>query len=468
MSIISLDGLNTLIDNLEEGVLFLDENRRVIAINKTAMNMFGQEHDASFIDQICPSELVGTECIRSCEQHGYCSLAQTKEHGKEARNIELQRPDNSTLSARMWAMQLSDSRGSAKCAIVLKNRTVERQLEEEVSERLRLGGLIGHSQPMQELYNRILRTATSEATVLIEGESGVGKELVARALHENSNRAKGPYMRVHCAALAENLLESELFGHARGAFTGADTARAGRFEAADGGTLLLDEIGEISPLIQVKLLRVLQEREVERLGENKPRKVNVRIIAATNRDLAAMVSAGTFREDLYYRLHVVPIQVPSLRERKDDISLLSSHLLSSMIQRYQSAEVQLSQDALQVLEAYHWPGNVRELANVLEYAMVHISGSKILPHHLPQEVQVGKPAPGAGIKPISSEMVSPALTRYYQRPSKEEEKATIVNMLQETGGNKTAAAEKLGMSRTTLWKRLKEYGLLKEGNSVIF
>lgn len=193
---------------------------------------------------------------------------------------------------------------------MLKNRTLERQLEEQVSERLRLGGLIGHSAPMQELYKQIVRAAVSEASVLIEGESGVGKELVSRALHENSNRDKGPYVRVHCAALAENLLESELFGHARGAFTGAETARAGRFEAADGGTLLLDEIGEISPQIQVKLLRVLQEREVERLGENKPRKVDVRIIAATNQDLAAMVRAGKFREDLYYRLRVLPLRVP--------------------------------------------------------------------------------------------------------------------------------------------------------------
>ncbi|HEC20148.1 MAG TPA: PAS domain-containing protein [Gammaproteobacteria bacterium] len=474
MSVISLDGLNTLIDNLEEGILFLDEERRVLAINKAAMDMFGR-NDEHFIDEICPSELVGTTCTQACDQRGYCSLAKTDNDGREMRDIELRRPDSTTLYLRMWAMSLAGSVGRAHCAIVLKNRTLERQLEEEVSERLRLGGLIGHTPPMQELYKQILRAAVSEASVLIEGESGVGKELVSRALHENSNRDKGPYVRVHCAALAENLLESELFGHARGAFTGAETARAGRFEAADGGTLLLDEIGEISPQIQVKLLRVLQEREVERLGENKPRKVDVRIIAATNRDLAAMVRAGKFREDLYYRLRVLPLRVPPLRERREDISLLASHLLSNIVRRGYGGEVRFSPQALQALEAYHWPGNVRELSNVIEYAMVHVNGAEILPHHLPQEVLSTSQAQQAplgvapseirvdGPKAMSAkpgEPLSLGLTRYYQRPSPEEEKAAIVRALQEAGGNKTAAAERLGMSRTTLWKRLKKYGLL--------
>ncbi len=475
MGVISLDGLNTLIDNLEEGILFLDKERRVLAINKAAMDMFGRD-DEHFIDELCPSELVGKTCIQDCDQRGYCSLAKTDTDGRQMRDIELRRADNTTLYLRMWAMSLAGSVGRAHCAIVLKNRTLERQLEEQVSERLRLGGLIGHSLPMQELYKQILRAAVSEASVLIEGESGVGKELVSRALHENSNRDKGPYVRVHCAALAENLLESELFGHARGAFTGAETARAGRFEAADGGTLLLDEIGEISPQIQVKLLRVLQEREVERLGENKPRKVDVRIIAATNRDLAAMVRAGKFREDLYYRLRVLPLRVPPLRERREDISLLASHLLSNIVRRGYGGEVRLSPQAVQALEAYHWPGNVRELSNVIEYATVHVSGTEILPRHLPQEVlatsQVRQQTPmgvalsevranGSKAMPaIADDSPNRALTRYYQRPSPEEEKAAIVQALHETGGNKTAAAERLGMSRTTLWKRLKEYGLL--------
>src|SRR3989304_2802442 len=240
---------------------------------------------------------------------------------------------------------------------------------------------------MQGLYQLILRAAASEATILISGESGTGKELVARALHENSSRASAPYIRVHCAALAENILESELFGHAKGAFTGATTARAGRFEAADGGTILLDEIGEISPAIQVKLLRVLQEREVERLGENQPRKVDVRIIAATHRDLAAMVEAGAFCAGLYCRLRVLPVNAPPLRERAGDITLLANQILGQLVNRYKREDMIISPEALERIDAYHWPGNVRELLNAMEYALVQTHGSTILERHLPPEVQ---------------------------------------------------------------------------------
>jgi transcriptional regulator with PAS, ATPase and Fis domain len=458
-----MQGLNILIENLEEGVLFLSKDRQVIAINKAALNILGYERE-KLINTQCPSVFLGTECARACEKRGHCSLVGGINHNagpaKEVRDIELQHADGSNVSLRMWAINLPADESLARVAVVLKNRTLERKLEEEVSERLHLGGLIGHSQPMQTLYKHILRTAASVANVLIEGESGAGKELVARALHDNSDRTQGPYIRVHCAALAENLLESELFGHARGAFTGADSARAGRFEAADGGTLLLDEIGEISPAIQVKLLRVLQEREVERLGENKSRKVDVRIIAATNRNLGAMVKAGKFREDLYYRLRVLPIKVPPLRERIDDIALLSDHLLSNMIKRYKRDEVHISQNALQALKDYHWQGNVRELVNTLEYALVQTDSATIEAYHFPPEVQVGATTK-ATITTIPIKTIATESPRYYQRPAHEDEKTTIIRTLQETNGNKTATAKALHMSRTTLWKRLREYGLDK-------
>lgn len=469
MTTISLQGLNMLLESLEEGVLFLGKDRQVVAINQAALDILGYARE-ELVNAQCPSVFLGTECARACEKRGHCSLVEgiRRDSGlkishdisqsREIRDIEMQRADGSNISLRMWAINLPASDSLARVAVVLKNRTLERELEEEVNERLHLGGLVGHSQPMQALYKHILRTAASVANVLIEGESGVGKELVARALHDNSDRAQGPYIRVHCAALAENLLESELFGHARGAFTGADSARAGRFEAADGGTLLLDEIGEISPTIQVKLLRVLQEREIERLGENKARKVDVRIIAATNRDLGAMVRAGQFREDLYYRLRVLPIKVPSLRERRDDIALLSDHLLGGMIQRYKRDEVQLSPGALQVLESYHWQGNVRELVNALEYALVQTDGATIEARHFPPEIQVGAiTQPTITVVPGKAAPID--LPRYYQRPSCEEEKAAIERALRETGGNKSATAKALHMSRTTLWKRLREYGL---------
>jgi transcriptional regulator with GAF, ATPase, and Fis domain len=310
---------------------------------------------------------------------------------------------------------------------------------------------------MRKLFQHILRAATSEATVLIEGESGTGKELVARSLHENSNRCRGPYVRLHCAALAESLLESELFGHARGAYTGATTARAGRFEAAHTGTLLLDEIGEISPAIQVKLLRVLQEREVERLGENAPRKVDVRIIAATNRNLLEMVRAGTFREDLYYRLRVLPIQTPTLRSRREDISLLVQHLLSEMGSQY-GRSLEISPEALQALEKYDWPGNIRELTNALEFAIVQSDGPNILPSHFPPEIHNQIAAPVYQAAGVEAARNMP-MAYYHSHMQPDEEKEQIVRTLKETGGNKAAAARMLGMSRTTLWKRLKHFGI---------
>jgi transcriptional regulator with GAF, ATPase, and Fis domain len=308
--------------------------------------------------------------------------------------------------------------------------------------------------------------AVSDASVLIQGESGTGKELVATALHENSNRSKGPYIRVHCAALPENLLESELFGHVRGAYTGATTARAGRFEAAHTGTLLLDEIGEIPLHIQVKLLRVLQEREVERLGENTPRKVDVRIIAATNKDLAQMVKEGTFREDLYYRLRVVPMYTPTLRSRREDIPLLVNHLLSEIQSRY-GQTLTMTQEAMHLLEKYDWPGNIRELANVLELSAIQADGPNILPSHFPPEIQnqsshelqhTSKFHAEAG-SGMGESHNTPAKC-YRSRIKPDEEKRVILATLREMDGNKTSAARKLGMSRTTLWKKLKQFSII--------
>ncbi len=465
MSTIDLPDLTYVIDHLDEGILFLDRDRRVVAINKTAIEILEQAHQGRNVDIIgalCPSLFPGTPCARECEQSGKCSLIQQNVPGKEKEERPtFRRPDGSSLSLSLRALSLSPSEPVARCAILLKNRSREQRLEEEVSERFRLGSLIGHSAPMRHLFQEILKAAASEATVLIEGESGAGKELVARALHENSARAAGPYVRVNCSALAESLLESELFGHARGAFTGAVSARPGRFEAAEGGTLLLDEIGEIPASLQVKLLRVLQEREVERLGENRPRKVDVRIIAATNRDLTALVRDGTFREDLYYRLRVLPIRVPALRERLGDVPLLVDHLLAEMAGRYKREKLDISEDALGVLMAYDWPGNVRELVNAMEYAMVHADGPVIHPRHFPPEVVRGGPAtlpsdPEVAPSPPSG----PRPTRYYRAPTDEEEKDLILRMLDTTGGNRAEAARRLGMSRTTLWKRLRAYGLM--------
>ena len=454
MNTISLASLDIILGKLEEGVLFLDEQRNVVAINQAASHMIGHKHD-DIVGKLCPSLFPGTPCARTCEQSGKCSLMTgTAQENKLVQDIVVARPDGVLVPLHMWATALPADEPLAHCAVVLRNLTHEVQLKEMAGKRMRLGGLVGHSRVMQILFREILLAASSEANVLITGESGVGKELVAQAIHDNSNRARKPYLQVHCAALPENLLEAELFGHSKGAFTGAATERPGRFEAADGGTLLLDEIGEVPLGTQVKLLRVLQEREVVRLGENHPRKVNVRIIAATHRDLSAMVKSGEFRTDLYYRLRVLPLRVPSLRERREDIPLLAATILSGLTSHYKREDVPLSPQALDVLLGYDWPGNVRELANALEYALVHADGATILPHHFPVELRSAVPLTAA---PEGKGDV--LLTQYYRGPAAKKEKEIILAKLAEAGGNRSIAAEKLGMSRTTLWKRLKKYGI---------
>jgi two-component system, NtrC family, response regulator HydG len=454
---ISLSGLKAFLDNLEEGILFLDQERRVVAINQAASQMLGRGH-GEILDRLCPSIFQGTGCARGCEQNGRCSLMASGGQEKLLQDLVVQRPDGVLVPLRMWATVLPAEASLAYCAVVLRDRTHELQLEEAASERFHLGGLVGHSPVMQALFQQILRVAASEASILITGESGTGKELVARALHDNSSRAKGPYVRVHCAAFPEHLLEAELFGHARGAFTGAAAAREGRFEAAHGGTLLLDEIGEVPPSVQVKLLRVLQEREIERLGENQTRKVDVRIIAATHRDLPAMVQNGSFRADLYYRLRVLPVHIPPLRERRDDIPLLVGTLLANMRARPQGRDIPLSAAAMDALESYDWPGNVRELVNALEYAVVHADGPSILPRHLPPEIRETLHT-RAALPSARTSVVAPLVRHHYRSPVQQDEKTVLVQALVACGGNRAATAATLGMSRTTLWKKLKQHGL---------
>jgi two-component system response regulator HydG len=457
---LDITSLDVFLDSLEEGVLFLDEGLCVVAANEAAERMLGNDA-GSLLNHFCPTIFSGTHCAVACRGVATCTLVPESGSEKSIQDIELKRPAGVSLFLRVWALRLPTDDPEFHFAIIMRDRSHEVELEREVRQRLRLGGMVGHSLLMQKLYDQILRAASSNATVLVSGESGTGKELVARALHDNSPRADGPYIPVHCASLPESLLESELFGHAKGAFTGATSARPGRFEAAHGGTLLLDEIGEISPSIQVKLLRVLQEREVVRLGENHARKVDVRVITATHRDLAAMVAQGEFREDLYYRLRVLPLEVPALRERKEDISLLASKLLDDIRQQYQRENLRLAQETLLALEKYDWPGNIRQLSNALEYAVVHADGVTILPDHLPPEVQGAKPLMHR-IAPIASADPGghPFVRHYYQPAQRaEDEMAIIQRTLAETGGNKAEAARSMGMSRTTLWKKLRQGGI---------
>ena len=268
-------------------------------------------------------------------------------------------------------------------------------LRQRLAARGSIKNIIGSSAPMQRVFDTVLQVAPAKASVLITGESGTGKELIADALHEHSPRAKGPFVKLHCAALAETILESELFGHERGAFTGAAAQRDGRFQQADRGTLFLDEIGEISPSIQVKLLRFLQERQFERVGGNQTIKVDVRVIAATNRDLPRMVKEGGFREDLFYRLNVMSIEMPSLRERSSDVALLATHFLAKFAAENDKTLDGFSADALEAMAGYRWPGNVRELENAVERAVVVARGDVVRAADLPPQVGATAHTPAA-------------------------------------------------------------------------
>ncbi|EEQ8460809.1 sigma-54-dependent response regulator transcription factor ZraR [Escherichia coli] len=300
-------------------------------------------------------------------------------------------------------------------------------------------GMVGKSPAMQHLLSEIALVAPSEATVLIHGDSGTGKELVARAIHASSARSEKPLVTLNCVALNESLLESELFGHEKGAFTGADKRREGRFVEADGGTLFLDEIGDISPMMQVRLLRAIQEREVQRVGSNQTISVDVRLIAATHRDLAAEVNAGRFRQDLYYRLNVVAIEVPSLRQRREDIPLLASHFLQRFAERNRKAVKGFTPQAMDLLIHYDWPGNIRELENAVERSVVLLTGEYISERELPLAI-ASTPIPLGQSQDI--------------QPLVEVEKEVILAALEKTCGNKTEAARQLGITRKTLLAKL--------------
>jgi two-component system, NtrC family, response regulator AtoC len=310
--------------------------------------------------------------------------------------------------------------------------------------------IVARNPLMRDVLKAIGRVARTESTVLLRGATGTGKELVARAIHEESDRAARPFVAVNCSALAEGVLESELFGHARGAFTGAVSDRKGLFEAAHRGTIFLDEIGDVKPALQAKLLRVLQEREVTPVGTARPVAVDVRVIAATHRDLEAEVERGAFRSDLYFRLKVFQIRLPDLRERPEDIEALVAAAVARWNERAEPARrvKGCSEETMELLRAYDWPGNVRELMTSIEHAAIVCEGGRILPSHLPPEItEVGGAREEARLEG----------GRRYQAPDKDEERAAIVRALEESGGNRTRAAARLGMGRTTLWQKLKEH-----------
>jgi transcriptional regulator with PAS, ATPase and Fis domain len=325
-------------------------------------------------------------------------------------------------------------------------RDENRELKEQLGHRYQFDNIVGRSAIMREVFATITRVAPTRATVLLAGESGVGKDLIARAIHFHSPRRDKPFVKINCTALPENLMESELFGYEKGAFTGAVTSKPGKFEAADTGTVFLDEIGDVPPSIQVKLLRVLQEREIERLGSNKTRHIDVRVLAATNVDLRVALENGTFREDLYYRLNVLPMNIPALRERKEDIPYLAGHFVNKLAQEMVGREVRLTEAAIQKLAAYSWPGNVRELENVIERSIVLSSSSSLDAADIKLDTSRTKATQAEHFLPDGV-----SLDDY--------EKSIIREALRRADGNKSQAARLLGITRNALRYRLSQMGM---------
>jgi PAS domain S-box-containing protein len=437
--------LELILDNLADGVMAHTMNRRIFYFNTAAEQLTGFKRE-EVLGRDChkvfrPKRFCGGDCA-FCDGAG----GQPTHVIPKKAQVAFRQPGGEELVLDMNVMPLTDAQQTEVGALVsFRDNTELADLKRRVKRSDTCGKLVGRDPKTLAVFEQIREVGPVNVPVLIEGASGTGKELVARALHELSPRADKPLIVINCGALPEGLLESELFGHARGAFTGAVRGKKGRFELADGGSIFLDEVGELSPALQVKLLRVLQERKFERVGGEDLVSVDVRIISATNRNLRQMMEQKRFRRDLFYRLSVVPIRLPALRERRSDIPLLVDHLLESIASESGRPLIAASSEALELLLKYPWPGNVRELRNALEFAYVKCQGGPLAPHHLPQEirnVEVRRTSrPGPALK-LSPEKVLAALS--------------------EAGGNKSRTAEILGVGRTTLYRFLRQQGLARE------
>ena len=457
-----------LLESIPCAVLALDEDGRVIFWNQSAQQLTGYSAD-EVLGSTC--EMLRVRLSPHPDREAIAAVCPGGASGTWQAECEIRRKDGQTVSiARRWTT-VTDQAGQPLGAIqamvditaIKQARAEIRILRDQVARSAGMDELVGSSEPMVRLYEAISLVADTDASVLISGPTGTGKELVARTIHNRSDRREEIFLAVNCGALPETLLAAELFGHAKGAFTGATADRPGRFEQAHGGTLLLDEIGELPLEAQVKLLRAVQEGEITRVGEAVPRKVDVRILAATNRDLAGEVRAGRFREDLYYRLRVVELRVPALRDRSGDIPDLVRHFLGRLERKYGRDLPPPSGQAMDALMAYDWPGNVRQLAHALEHAVVVSRGENdALPlWALPPEIvefgrgqTVGPPA-----RPPSPEPSPPASPPASSEPPGEDERARVQAALKAENGNKTRAARRLGLTRAGLYKKLKRLGL---------
>jgi PAS domain S-box-containing protein len=436
---------DAILESISDGVFTIDRNWRILSFNRAAEQITG----------VAREDAVGRRCsdvFRASMCETECALRHTMESGAALVNKTtfIVTAEGKRIPISVSTALLRDRHGRVVGgAETFRDLTVIEELRKEIKGRFQVGDIVSHSPAMRRILEVLPRIAESESTVLVQGETGTGKELVARAIHGLSSRRDGPFVAVNCGALPDTLLESELFGYKAGAFTGATRDKPGRFALARGGTLFLDEIAEVSPALQVRLLRVLQERQFEPLGGTRAENTNARVVAATHRDLAAQVQSGAFRQDLYYRIKVVKLELPPLRRRREDIPFLIQHYIA-LFNAVRNKQVSgVSPDAMGVLLAHDYPGNVRELQNIIEHALVLLGEGQIELGHLPSElVPVARPSLGEGnmsdaVKAAESQAIRQALARHR--------------------GNRVAAAQALGMHRSTLFRKTRALGIAPPG-----
>jgi PAS domain S-box-containing protein len=423
-----------ILDSVADGVFAVDKDWRITYFNKAAERITGFSRQ----------EAMGQHCYNifraSCCQQG-CVLRQSMETGRDITGlrVDILDRDNREKPISVSTAVLKDSSGSVTGGVeIFRDMSLVEELRREIKKTYRFRDMVSKNHRMQEIFSLVPDVAASKASVLIQGPTGSGKELLARAIHFESPRADKPFIKVNCGALPDTLLESELFGHVAGAFTDARTGRKGRFELADGGTMFLDEVGDVSPAMQVRLLRVLQEGSFEPVGSSESITVDVRVISATHRDLKTLATEGRFRDDLFYRINTVVLSIPPLRERLEDLPLLIEEFLVKFNSLTGKSVSSVSRSTMEILMSYEWPGNIRELEHAIEHAYVLVKSETIRPEHLP---------PG----------LSESGSAHHLAPIERSERSAIVEALEENSFDRAKTSRQLGISRTTLWRKMKRY-----------
>jgi PAS domain S-box-containing protein len=438
--------LKIILDNLDVGIFTVDRGGRVTFFNTAAEKISGFSR-RKILGESCSKVFDGEESQEICSMQDTIVSGQPR----SSRQGKMMTRDGGSIPIRANYMALRNEKGTIVGGLTtFHDLTLMQQLKQAMSDRYTFHDMIGRSPAIQKIFDMIDVVAATDATILIEGATGTGKDLLAKVVHSASRRSDRPFVKVNCAAIPDNLLESEMFGYVKGAFTGAERDKSGRFQEADGGTIFLDEIGDLPLALQAKLLRVLEDKEFYRLGSRHTVKVDVRIISASNRNLENLVAKRLFREDLYYRLNLFRIELPELKDRQVDLPLLIGHILRRLSAARGGRLPEVSENVMEILLNYRYPGNVRELENVLEHALIICQEETIQPRHLPEYLQrrrtIHKPSAKRSVRPLHA--------------SDAEERDKIISVLQQHNGHRAKTATTLGMERTTLWRKIKKYGII--------